>query len=122
MSFPRAFLLTAIVYAIVGMTLGIYMGITGNFAPAPVHAHINLVGWVSLALFGLAHRAFPRLRAHGLATIQFWVAEAGALLLPVGIWLKLFHDSEPAVIIGSLLTLGAMLLFLLMALGGVRDD
>jgi hypothetical protein len=122
MNLPRAFLLTALAYALIGMALGIYMGITGNFAPSPVHAHINLVGWVTLALFGLMHRAYPRLRSHGLATIHFWVAEAGALILPIGIGLKLFHDIELVVVVGSLLTIASVLLFLVMAVSSLRDD
>jgi cbb3-type cytochrome oxidase subunit 1 len=122
MNLTRAFLLTALVYAMIGMTLGIYMGITGNFAPAPVHAHINLVGWVSLALFGLIHRAYPQLRAQWLAKVQFWVAQAGALLLPIGIWLKLSHDIDLVVVLGSLLTIAATFLFLVLALNSLHDD
>src|SRR3982751_6602266 len=35
-----------------GMLLGEYMGAHENFALAPLHAHINLLGWVTLALYG----------------------------------------------------------------------
>jgi len=121
MAYPRAFLLSAIAYALAGMALGIYMGIGGDFFPSPIHAHINLVGWVSLALFGLIYRAYPRLAESGLAGIQFWMAQAGALLLPVGIGLKLYRDHELVVILGSLLTIGAMALFFAMALRDLRD-
>ena len=33
-------------YLVVGMVLGIVMGIQQDFALAPVHAHINLVGFM----------------------------------------------------------------------------
>ncbi|HEX7765654.1 MAG TPA: hypothetical protein VF443_03005 [Nitrospira sp.] len=39
----------------------------------PVHAHINLLGWVSLALIGLIYRQFPEIADNRLATIQFWL-------------------------------------------------
>jgi hypothetical protein len=48
--------------ALTGMSLGIWMGINENFTLAPVHAHINLLGWVSLALYGLYHRGVARER------------------------------------------------------------
>ena len=40
--------------------LGIYMGMHEDFTLAPVHAHINLLGWVTLALYGLYHRGVER--------------------------------------------------------------
>ena len=52
-----------IVYLVAGMALGIVMGIRQDFQLAPVHAHINLVGFVSHCVFGLVHRAWPALRA-----------------------------------------------------------
>ena len=50
----------AAVAALCGMSLGIFMGIRGDFTLVPVHAHINLLGWVSLALYGLYHRGVAR--------------------------------------------------------------
>ena len=40
--------------------LGIWMGMHEDFTLAPVHAHINLLGWVTLALYGLYHRGVER--------------------------------------------------------------
>jgi hypothetical protein len=37
------------VYLLIGMVMGIVMGATENFALRPVHAHLNLLGWVGLA-------------------------------------------------------------------------
>ena len=44
------FLKFAVVYLMLGMGMGMAMGITHHFEYAPVHAHINLLGWASLAL------------------------------------------------------------------------
>ena len=46
--------------ALCGMSLGIFMGMSRDFTLAPVHAHINLLGWVTLALYGLYHRGVAR--------------------------------------------------------------
>lgn len=122
MSLPRSFLLLALTYALAGMALGIHMGIGQDFAAAPVHAHINLVGWVTMALFGLIHRSFPTLAKSRLAWPQFWICQAGALLLVVGIARSIFAEEHILAIIGSNLTILSMVLFLAMALIGLRDE
>lgn len=53
------------------------MGITENFQYVAVHAHINLVGWASLCLYGLVVRAFPELQASKLAP---WQRDRASLL------------------------------------------
>jgi hypothetical protein len=40
----------AVVYLVMGVGLGIYMGASGDHVMVPVHAHFNLLGWASLAL------------------------------------------------------------------------
>ena len=50
---PLRFLLVAVVAAMFGMGGGIFMAITHDFTLAPAHAHLNLLGWVSMALYGL---------------------------------------------------------------------
>jgi hypothetical protein len=77
----------------------------------PVHTHINLVGWVSLALFGIGYR-LGFAKSGGLGVLHFWIAAAGAILLPLGIYLATTRQQEAVVIIGSLLTVASMLLFL----------
>ena len=46
----RRFLKIAVVYLFLGALLGITMGIFQNFALVPVHAHVLLLGWATLAL------------------------------------------------------------------------
>jgi hypothetical protein len=55
----RWFLRIAVIYALVAMFLGITMGIREDFTQAPTHAHLNLVGWVSMALYALVYRQYP---------------------------------------------------------------
>jgi cbb3-type cytochrome oxidase subunit 1 len=79
------FLKISVLYLIVGMALGLAMGLSGNHQFFPAHAHINLIGWVSFALYGLIYRQFPAAAAAHLARWHFWVSNVGALLLFVGI-------------------------------------
>ncbi|HEY1735092.1 MAG TPA: hypothetical protein VGG12_00455 [Methylovirgula sp.] len=60
-------------WLVVGMGLGIAMGATNNFQYMPVHAHINLLGFACHAIFGLAYRNWPAMKASRLAPYQFWI-------------------------------------------------
>ncbi|SFB04145.1 hypothetical protein SAMN04515620_11433 [Collimonas sp. OK607] len=42
------FLKIAVIYLLIGALLGGYMGAAENFALAPVHAHLALLGWASV--------------------------------------------------------------------------
>ena len=67
------FLRIAVLYIIVGVALGIYMGGSGDHSLHPVHAHLNLLGWVALSLFGLFYRAVPAAAESTLAKVHFWI-------------------------------------------------
>jgi hypothetical protein len=71
----------AVVYLVIGMTLGIGMGMTHNFMFRSVHAHVNLLGWASLALAALVFHVFPETARTRLATAWFWLYN---LSLPIG--------------------------------------
>jgi len=63
------FLKIAALYLVAGMTLGAYMGATENFALAPVHAHVNLLGFMIPTLVGLIGLVRPAVLETRLATV-----------------------------------------------------
>ena len=63
----------AVLYLIAGVGLGLYMAASNDHSMHPVHAHLNLLGWVTLALFGLFYRAVPAAAATTLAKLHFWL-------------------------------------------------
>jgi len=71
------FLKIAVVYLVVGAVLGLAMGISGKFVLAPVHAHLLLLGWASLALAGVVYHLHPAAAATRLARIHFWLHNLG---------------------------------------------
>jgi hypothetical protein len=97
-----------------GMLMGIVMGISQDFTLAPAHAHLNLLGWVTMALYGLYHRGIGR--TGGLAGwLQVGSGATGAILMVtgLGVYLATGNDDLAAfVIAGSLLVVLAMLMFL----------
>jgi cbb3-type cytochrome oxidase subunit 1 len=111
------FLRLAVVFALIGMCLGYYMGATERFDAAPVHAHINLLGWVSMSLYGLFYRVQPGAARGGLPRVHFWVALIGLLVFMPALAAKLLGspDMQAAahigLIVGPTLTLLSMILF-----------
>jgi hypothetical protein len=99
---------------LLGMLFGIVMGIRQDFALAPAHAHLNLLGFVVMFLSALYYRAFPQAAASKLARYQAVVSVVGAILFPIGIASVLLggHDRfEPVVVAGALIVFAGMLLF-----------
>ena len=101
------FLRLAALYALLGMSLGIWMGISGDHGQYPAHAHINLLGWVSFALYGLIYRNVPAAAQSRLAPWHFGVANLGAVLLLSGVFAILsgHPEFEPLAAAGGMLTL-----------------
>jgi hypothetical protein len=56
------------------------MGASGDHSLFPVHAHINLLGWVSMGLFTYVYDRYPELGGNRLARLHFWLYN---LALPV---------------------------------------
>jgi len=101
------------IYLLIGMTLGIAMGASENFALRPVHAHVNLLGWVGLALAAGVFKLWPEFAGSRLATAFFWLYN-GALppMLGALALLLLGHPGAlPILVAGELGVYGATLLF-----------
>lgn len=106
------FFLVAVLSVTIGMAWGIQMSASGDHMLAGAHAHLNLVGWASLGLFGLYYHMVPAAAERPLARIHFIVAVAGVVAMVPGIALAITERGELLAIIGSLLTFASMLIFL----------
>ena len=102
-----------------GVALGIWMGMTQQFGQAHVHAHINLIGWASMALFGLVYKAYPQLAAKRLAKAHFALSLVGALIFLPGLPLAMADVTPVAAIIGSNLWLLGAVCFLVVVCTGL---
>jgi cbb3-type cytochrome oxidase subunit 1 len=107
------FITMGVLYAVLAMCLGIWMGVHQDFQNAHLHAHINLVAGVWFVLFALVYKAYPMMGSGQLANIHFWVANLGAVIFLPGIYIAQNHENPIFAIVGSLLTLASMVIFLL---------
>ena len=116
----RIFITISFPWIILGMPLGIFMGATGNMQFLPLHAHMNLDGFVMLLLMGLLYRAYAAMKDDSLALIQFWVSTLSVAILLVTfaciLFLELDFEETPLGIVTIVseygMVLGAILLFI----------
>jgi drug/metabolite transporter (DMT)-like permease len=103
----------AILFVLAGMIWGIQMAVSNDHSAFPAHAHLNLLGWVSLFLFGIYYRLNPALDRSRCANIQVAIWSAGTLILSIGVALvHTGHETgDPIAAIGSLIVLGGMVFF-----------
>ena len=103
----------AVVMVVAGMIWGVVMAITEDHSTFPAHAHLNLLGWVSLFLFGIYYHLHHALDRGRLAFVQVWVWVIATVVLTFGV--ALVHSGhaagDPIAAIGSIAVLGDMLLF-----------
>jgi hypothetical protein len=107
------FLLLASIMFTAGVSLGFVMAMRHDFTLAPVHAHINLVGWASLSLFGIVYKLYPEMARSRLAALHFILAAPAAVMFPAGIALSILYGQPLVAIVAASLWLVGTILFLI---------
>lgn len=89
-----AFFLFCVLSLLTGMVYGMHMAKTDDFALAPVHAHLNLLGGVLMAIFGTFYALTRETYSPRLAWINFLVSALGVLItIPALAMLLLTNDN-----------------------------
>ncbi|MFB3170454.1 cytochrome-c oxidase [Neobacillus sp. 179-C4.2 HS] len=120
----KAYLKVATVYFTIGVLAGLTMGIIHDFRFTSVHAHVNLLGWVSMALFGLIYHFYPNAANSKLAKTQYWLHNIGVPVMLGGIALQVLGVSAALAptIIGSLAVVIGVILFMVNVFKYVGKD
>ena len=115
MSVSNNFLRLGVLSALVGMTLGVWMGANEDFVLRPVHAHINLLGFASMMLFGLFYRSFPEAGRGWLPMAHFILSVLGFLILMPSLALMLLGRPFflAGMIASEIMLVSSMLLFVI---------
>jgi len=90
----------ATVYFVLGVSLGVVMGISQNFVQHPTHAHLNLLGWASLALISLVYRSWPAIAEGPLPVAHFWLHNLGLPVAMVALFMELRGHLAMAPVLG----------------------
>lgn len=74
------------IFGVLGAILGAHMAGSGSYAFRPVHAHILVVGWLTLFGWAVFYRIFQA-KETVLTKLHVWTAIIGSIGLTVGMWL-----------------------------------
>lgn len=87
MSLDRRFLLWALGYAAVGISLGLYMAASQNHGELVTHAHILLIGFLLSLVYGIIHKLWLDRPNRLVANVQFVLHQAAAVTVSVCLFL-----------------------------------
>jgi len=76
-----SFFLMGILFVFSGMALGQFMAASNDMLLAPVHAHINLLGWATMALYGTFYALTKDTYSPRLAWVNFALTAAGVIVM-----------------------------------------
>lgn len=88
--FAKIFIRASLLWFVGGITLGLAMAIHPAWVVyRPAHAHMNLVGFVVMMIFGVGYQMLPRFFGHpihsrALAVAHIWLANLGLAGLVAG--------------------------------------
>ena len=111
------FIKCALVYFLLAIVLGIYMAVSGTQYPyMPIHAHFNLLGWISMMIYGVGYHILPRfsgkpLYSERIAEWQFWLANIGLAGMVIGWMVKSWQGDSKTLIIFSVVAATAAFMF-----------
>lgn len=118
-SYVRNMIRSSLVWLGIGVLVGLSMAIWpgSHILYKPGHAHANLLGFVSMMIFGVAYHVMPRFTGRPLHSVRMakshvWIANAGLALQFSGFLLRP-HWREPGmlgiIIGGAIASVGAFM-------------
>jgi len=110
-----AFFAIGVIYLLLGMSWGMHMGASEDFSMMPAHAHLNLLGWVTMAIYGTFYALTQATLSPKLAWTNLVLAAAGvaAMIPSLALYLAGGRDAKfiPGLMAGEILTVLSLLVF-----------
>ena len=70
--FAKIFIRASLIWFVLGITLGLAMAVHPAWVVyRPAHAHMNLVGFVTMMIFGVGYQMLPRFFGHPIHSRNF---------------------------------------------------
>jgi len=109
----QLFFKSAVIFLMIGVAVGLHMAISDDHGTFPAHAHINLLGWVTGALFGFYYALNPAKAERRIAMIHFFVYTAGLVVMLPALYIMLLGNEwvEPILAAGSMIVAAGVLIF-----------
>jgi cbb3-type cytochrome oxidase subunit 1 len=118
--FVRRFIIMSFVYLGVASLVGIAMlGSERAMALKFVHSHLNMLGWVSMMIYGVGYHILPKfmgrqMYSKKLGEAQFWIANIGLVAMLVVYTLNVYSPSDTlvtATVLAGVLEMVSIFLF-----------
>jgi formate hydrogenlyase subunit 3/multisubunit Na+/H+ antiporter MnhD subunit len=120
----KKYVLTALVYALVGLVLGIYMAATRNHSQLVTHAHVMMLGFVVSFIYAVCLKLWIKNTSSKMVISQFILHQVGTLFLLVGLFLMYGQHAsiDDLELVLSLSSVAVLLAALLMLIQFVADN
>lgn len=102
---------TAAIFALIGMAWGIQMSASGDHSLAPAHGHLNLIGFVTIAIFGTFYTLSPAAAASKLCLVHYILTVVAVVMMAPGIAMAIMGTGETLAKVSSIIGIVAMGLF-----------
>ncbi len=94
--FIKSSLIYFAIAVLVGLDITFMPGHLGSMMP--VHAHLMLLGWITMMIYGVAYHILPRFSASPLysdkmANVQFYLAHIGLIGMAVSFAMRSYVDA-----------------------------
>ncbi|WP_462422103.1 hypothetical protein [Salinicoccus sp. Marseille-QA3877] len=83
----KLLLVFAGIYGLIGTIMGAHMAGAGSYALRPIHAHVLVVGWLSLFSWSVFYQAFD-VKYNALSKFHVWTAIIGTTGLILGMFIN----------------------------------
>ena len=110
-TFVRRFIKSSLAWFAGGVLLGVAMAVKPELVIyKPAHLHMNFLGFVTMMIFGVGYHILPRvagspLKWKWLASLHWWIANAGLALMVAGFIIRPWFNSSGQMV----LAIGAVL-------------
>jgi hypothetical protein len=94
------------------MIWGLQMSASEDHSMVGAHAHLNLVGWATMALFGIYYRLTPQAAQGWLPKVHAVLAIGGVAVMVTGLYIVFSGGAPGAAIAGGMMSFASMLVFL----------
>lgn len=108
----KLLLVFAGIYGLVGTFMGAHMAGSGSHALRPIHAHILVVGWLSLFSWSVFYKVFE-VKYNALSKFHVWSAIIGTTGLVLGMFLTNVATFELPAVVTLIVYIGGGVILLL---------
>lgn len=77
----------SVLYLVLGIGVGLFMSLTLKLNWGSAHAHVNLVGFATTAIFGIIYSIYPSASKNSLGKVHFWLHHLGVPVFLLSVFL-----------------------------------